>query len=158
MPRRHYTVDTFEPTSSIGFLIKRCGSLLTQIAEIRFKSQPISFTQWIVLMKLRFPQHLSATHLSEQIGHDMGAMTRLVDSLECAGLVRRERSKEDRRAVKIALTPQGRKQLETATHDVVQMVNETLDPFSKAELKTMIAQLNRLIHRLQEQVESSSAR
>ena len=158
MPQQHYTVETFEPINSIGFLIKRCGSLLTQMAEIRFESQPISFTQWLVLMKLRFPQHLSATQLSEQIGHDMGAMSRLVDSLERAGLVRRERSKEDRRAVEIALTPQGRKQLETSTHEVVEMVNETLDPFSKTEVSTMIAQLHRLMQRLQEQVEGSSAR
>ncbi len=30
MPKQHYTVETFEPINSIGFLIERCGSLLTQ--------------------------------------------------------------------------------------------------------------------------------
>ena len=40
------------------------------------------------------------------MGHDIGALTRLVDELERAALMRRDRS---RHAVEIAITPEGRR-------------------------------------------------
>ena len=64
---------------------------MSQLAERRFESQQISFTQWLVLIRLRFHDHMSATRLSEEMGHDMGALTRVVDSLERAGLVTKQR-------------------------------------------------------------------
>jgi DNA-binding MarR family transcriptional regulator len=150
MSEPYYKVETLEPMKSIGFLIKRCGVLMSQLAEQRFDSQQISFTQWLVLIKLRFQDHLSATQLSETMGHDMGALTRVVDSLERAGLVRRERSQQDRRAVEIAITPQGRRVVESCMHFVVDLMNELVEPWTKEELDLLITQLQRLLLRLQD--------
>ena len=52
MPEQYYNAETLEPERSVGFLIKRCGVLMSQLAEERFESQQISFTQWLVLIKL----------------------------------------------------------------------------------------------------------
>ena len=149
----YYTVESFEPMRSLGFLIKRCGALMAQIAENEFQSQPISFTQWIVLMKLRFHAHLSATQLSEEIGHDMGALTRLVDSLERSGFVRRERSQQDRRAVEITLTAEGRRQVEGSIHILVDMMNQLVEPFSSSEIDALIAQMQRMLAHLQNHID-----
>src|SRR5215469_2943975 len=102
MNEPHYTIDTLEPGTSLGFLVKRCGVLMTRIAERRFAGESVSFTQWIVLANLARFEHVSATKLSGETGYDMGALTRIVDDLEGGGLVRRERSQHDRRAVEIA--------------------------------------------------------
>jgi DNA-binding MarR family transcriptional regulator len=150
----YYAVDSFEPMRSVGFLIKRCGSLMALIAESKFESQPISFTQWLVLMKLRFHSQMSATQLSKEIGHDMGALTRLVDSLERSGFVCRERSRQDRRAVEITLTTAGRLQVEGSIQLIVDMLNELVEPFSKNELDTLIAQLQRMLGLLQDYVDA----
>ena len=149
----YYTVESLEPMRSFGFLIKRCGTLMSLLAESRFESEPISFTQWIVLMKLRFHPHLSATQLSEEIGHDMGALTRLVDSLERSGFVRRVRSQQDRRAVEITLTAEGRRQVEGSIHILVDAMNELAEPFSNSEIDTLISLLQRMLGRLQEHVD-----
>ena len=107
MSNPRYTVENHEPSQSIGYLIKRCGALMTQIAERRFESTNVSFTQWATLMTLcNSAEPISATQLSNNCGHDMGALTRVVDELERRGLVRRERSRRDRRAVEIGITHQ----------------------------------------------------
>jgi DNA-binding MarR family transcriptional regulator len=139
-----------EPMNSVGFLIKRCGVLMGQLAERSFESQPISFTQWLVLIRLRFHAHMSATQISEEMGHDMGALTRVVDALEDAGFVRRERSRRDRRAVEIALTPEGRRQVDGSMHFVVDLLNQLVAPYSRKETDMFIVLLQRLLQRLQE--------
>ena len=155
MSEPYYNVKTLQPMKSIGFLIKRCGVMMSQLAERRFESQQVSFTQSLVLLRLSFQAHMSATRLSEELGHDMGALTRVVDSLERSGFVRRERSQQDRRAVEIAITAEGRREVERCMHFLVDLMNELVEPWSKPELDSFIGQLQRLMLRLQEYVERS---
>jgi DNA-binding MarR family transcriptional regulator len=151
MPRAYYTVENLEPGKSIGFLVKRCGVLMTQIAERHFESLPVSFIQWSALMRLHTQAgHMSATQLSRELGYDMGALTRVVDELERRALVRRERSRRDRRAVEIAITAAGRRQAESAKHVVVGLLNELVEPYSDAEVATLIELMQRMQVRLQE--------
>jgi len=151
MAKPYYTVETLEAGNSIGYLVKRCGMLMTQIAERRFESTSVSFIQWMALMRLgAHAAHMSATQLSKELGYDMGALTRVVDELERRGLVRRERSRTDRRAVEIAVTPAGRRQAESAKRVIVELLNELVEPYTDAEIATLIALLQRMHVRLQE--------
>lgn len=158
MPQPFYTVDSLEPGKSIGFLIKRCGGLMSQLAERRFTTEEVSFTQWVVLANLARFEHLTATALSSETCYDMGALTRIVDDLEEAGLVRRERSEHDRRVVEIALTPDGRRHLQAGKSLVVELLNPLVAPFSREEIETLIGLLQRMMARLQAAAESSSTR
>ena len=150
MPQPYYTVDTLEAGKSIGFLIKRCGGLMSQVAERRFAGEQVSFMQWMVLANLGRFEHLTATALSAQTCHDMGALTRIVDDLKEAGLVRRDRSERDRRVVEITLTSEGRRQLQGGKRLVVELLNSLITPFSRQETETLIALLQRMMGRLQE--------
>ena len=149
MPEQYYNADTLEPERSVGFLIKRCGILMTQFAERSFESQPISFTQWMALMSLTHRTCISPTELSVQMGHDMGALTRLVDELQRDGLVRRERSEQDRRAVEIAITPEGRRVANAGKRVVVELLNRLVEPYSIQELESLIVLLQRLLAQMQ---------
>jgi len=158
MAKPYYTVETLEAGNSIGFLVKRCGVLMTQIAERRFESTSVSFIQWMALMRLCAQAgHMSATQLSKELGYDMGALTRVVDELERRGLARRERSRSDRRVVEIAVTAAGRRQAESAKHAIVELLNELVEPYSDAELATLIVLLQRMLVRLQEKAAASAA-
>jgi DNA-binding MarR family transcriptional regulator len=145
----YYHAATLDPQRSIGFLIKRCGLLMTQLAEREFQAHGMSFTQWLVLARLHWYAPRSATQLSEDMGHDMGALTRVVDTLMRAGLVRRERSRRDRRAVEIALTAEGRRAVASTLPVIVNALNRLVEPFSKNEIQTLIALLQRLLARLE---------
>jgi len=150
MAEPFYTVDSLEPAKSIGFLVKRCGGLMSQIAERRFAAQRVSFTQWMVIANLGRFDRLTATALSAETCHDLGALTRIVDDLEAGGLVRRERTERDRRVVEITLTPEGRRYLQAGKHLVVELLNSLAEPFSRQELETLIVLLRRMMERLQE--------
>jgi DNA-binding MarR family transcriptional regulator len=149
MPESYYTVENLEPASSVGFLIKRCGVLMTQIAERSFESQPISFTQWVVLMTLSARAHASPTELSMHMGYDMGALTRVVDELQRDGLVRRDRSERDRRAVEIAITPEGRRVSNAGKRVVVDLLNQLVGPYSVQEVEALIVLLQRFLAQMQ---------
>ncbi|HXY75909.1 MAG TPA: MarR family transcriptional regulator [Steroidobacteraceae bacterium] len=147
----YYTLASLAPNNSVGYLLKRCGLLLTQIAERRFEALSISFTQWMTLMWLSSQQApVSATQLSTDLGHDMGALTRVVDELERLGFVRRERSHRDRRAVEIEITSAGRRQAQSAKRVIVELLNQLVAPFSSAEVDTLVALLQRLLGHLQD--------
>ena len=100
MAKPYYKVDNLEASNSVGYLVKRCGVLMAQIAERRFETLSVSFTQWVTLMRLGDqPSPISATQLSKELGHDMGALTRVVDELERRGLVKVSIDDADKRAV-----------------------------------------------------------
>ena len=147
----YYTLASLRADNSVGYLVKRCGVLMTQVAEQRFASLSISFTQWLVLTWLNAHEgHISATRLSTQIGHDMGALTRVIDELERRGYAKRERSRRDRRAVEIAITAAGAQQAQSARRVLVELLNQLVAPFSDQEVDTLILLLRRLMLHLQE--------
>lgn len=150
MTEPFYTVAGLEAAKSVGFLLKRCGGLMSQIAERRFAAEPLSFTQWMVLATLARYERLTASALSAETCHDMGGLTRMVDGLEAEGLVRRERTERDRRVVEITLTPEGRRRFQSGKRLVVELLNSLVVPFARQEIETMIALLQRLMERLQE--------
>jgi DNA-binding MarR family transcriptional regulator len=156
MPEPYYTLESLQADKSVGFLIKRCGIVMTQLAERHFESQPISFTQWTALMWLTLRPHASPTELGAHLGHDLGALTRMVDELKREGLVRRDRSQHDRRAVQIAITPEGRRLAQSGKRLVIGLMNELLAPYSKAQVDTLILLLQGLLLRLQDAAQFSS--
>jgi DNA-binding MarR family transcriptional regulator len=145
----YYEVNGLEPARSIGNLLKRCGAQMTQLAERRFEAQELSFTQWLVLVQLRFQSLVSMTQLSEELEYDAGALSRVVDALERGGLLSRERSRRDRRFVELALTPAGRVCMEAGLHTVAGLLNEVVQPFSQSEIDHLISLLQRTLNRLQ---------
>jgi DNA-binding MarR family transcriptional regulator len=57
---------------------------------------------------------LRMSELARQIVSSTSGLTRVIDGMEQAGLVRRERPPNDRRAVEVVLTPRGSDLLESA--------------------------------------------
>jgi DNA-binding MarR family transcriptional regulator len=95
--------------------------------------------------------------LSEILGHDPGALTRVIDGLERQGLVSRTRSLTDRRVVAIVLTPEGLAEVEIALHQVIRMLNQVLEPFTRDEVATLVSLLQRVQARLQARLPGHAA-
>lgn len=157
MTKAYYSLLSLEPNNSVGFLIKRCSVLMSQIAERRFEQLPISFMQWTALAALNGLGCVSASQLSAYLGHDMGALTRVVDELARLGLLRRERSVHDRRAVEIALTAAGRRQADSGKRVLVELLNALVAPYTQREIDTLIELLQRLLGHLQSAAEPPAA-
>lgn len=90
-------------------------------------------------------QRLAMGRLAEQIALTSGGVTRLVDRLQDAGLVRRQACPTDRRVTYVALTPAGRTRLEEALKvhaaDVDRHLTSRLSPEELAALTKILDRL-----------------
>ncbi|MGH8206991.1 MAG: MarR family winged helix-turn-helix transcriptional regulator [Steroidobacteraceae bacterium] len=144
-------METYRARSSVGYLLKRAHSLLVDRLEPVLAAGGFTFTQWVVLMHLRDGLAVNATVLCAQLRHDSGALTRIIDQLEARGLVSRERSRQDRRSVRLHLTDSGRQTVDGTIPDVVGLMNSALTRFSRTDL----ADLTRLLIKFSLALDSS---
>ena len=156
--RQHYSAESFHLQDSLGYLIKRTQRLMQDRIESVFASQGITFQHWVVLMHLRDGLATTTVGLCEEIWHDSGAMTRLIDQLEERGFIARRRQAVDRRIVDLELTTAGRKMVESLIPLTVDTLNSALSGFTKAEVQQMQGLLRKIITRVGElNVEAEAA-
>ncbi len=144
----YYQSDDVGTDFNIGYLIRRAAVLLTDRIEGAFSAHGLSFTQWLVLKILSNDQPLSLLELSGRIGFDPGTVSRAVDDLHGEGLVDRERSTQDRRAIVLTLTPQGRKFVHINSPIALGELNALLEDFTRAEADLLIGLLQRMLAKL----------
>jgi DNA-binding MarR family transcriptional regulator len=72
------------------------------------------------------------------------AITEIVEGLETEGMVRREADPEDRRAVRVALTPDGRRHLQRFEHAAAVALAERLSSLTPAQRQRIRAAFNDL--------------
>ena len=86
--------------------------------------------------------------LAARLGLAESTVTRLVDRLETAGLVRRRASEPDRRVVLAELTPQGRRLalgVEASRRDFLAEMLAGLEPAERRELVRLFAKMTRAL-------------
>src|SRR3954468_17567697 len=148
--RQHYSPESFHLQDSLGYLVKRTQRLMHDRIEAAFASQGITFQHWVVLMHLRDGLATSVAGLCQELRHDSGAMTRLIDQLEERGFIARRRQADDRRIIDLELKPAGRKMVESLIPLAVDTLNGALDGFTKTEGQQLKGLLHKLITRVGE--------
>ena len=93
-----------------------CSWALTDILEVELlAAQGMSIRWYDVLVHLEDAEDgLPMNELADRILHSKSGLTRVIDNMEKAGFVRRERPADDRRRVLVFITPGGRKALDAA--------------------------------------------
>lgn len=85
----------------------------------------VTLAQAAILFLLKEKDRRYMSEMGQVIGVDNSAMTRLVDRLEKAGLVKRQTDPENRRAIAVVLTSSGRKEAAAALA-VIKNINEEI--------------------------------
>jgi DNA-binding MarR family transcriptional regulator len=85
-----------------------------------------------------FP-NLSQQQVCDRIGLDRADMVSIIDRLEQAGSLERERDPADRRRYSLRITPAGRAQLRRADRIIASISDEFLSALSPAEVETLRA-------------------
>ncbi len=140
-----YTPETYVGHDGIGALITRCKTFIWEGGDRALAAHNITLSQWIVLKTLYHGEELTPATLCAEIGYDTGAMTRMLDRLEKSGFIRRVRRPEDRRSVRLELTPTGRAIYPKLLKAIVGELNAVLEDFTIAEVRLMEALLGRLL-------------
>jgi DNA-binding MarR family transcriptional regulator len=141
----YYTLNSYAMKNSVGYLMRMCSNLVLPQMEALFQDQELTFSQWTTLVALHDGRIATPGDLSQNICHDAGSLTRLLDQMVERGLVVRGRSETDRRVVTLSLTPRGRSLVEALAPKVMHFWNELLSGFTHAEVDALISLLTRLV-------------
>jgi DNA-binding MarR family transcriptional regulator len=85
------------------------------------------------------------SELAERILYSKSGLTRIVDAMEAAGLVRRFRPENDRRSIHVLLTDQGRESMDRAWRHHGHWIEKHFSrPLSDADIEALIPALEKL--------------
>lgn len=133
--------------TAIGLLVEAETALVRVLDEELRRDGGMPLGTYETLIRLgRSPgRRLQQIELSRQLSLTTGGVTRMIDRLETAGLVRRVTSATDRRATYAELTDHGLDALHRATEvHLVSLQRHFVDPLGADGLDALIAPLRRL--------------
>ncbi|APW38726.1 MarR family transcriptional regulator [Rhodoferax koreense] len=151
-PATFYNADSYVAGGdSVAHLVARVFNAFHQDLERRFEPSGLTNAQWKPLFKLSTGEVSTVAELARVCTLDAGGMTRMLDRLEAKGLCQRERSSEDRRVVKLALTDAGREAAKVVPQVLSEVQNAYLAGFSVEEWHTLKDLLRRLLDNANQQ-------
>ncbi len=114
--------------------------VLTRVGAVH----DLSLTQMRLLGILRGRQPMMA-ELAVHLGLERSTITGLVDRAESRGLVRRAAAREDGRAVRVALSPAGRRLARSVEAEVAHQLASMTDDLSRSERAALRHLADRLL-------------
>ena len=130
----------------IGFVVSQAGYRLSQalaraIASLGSDLKPREFA---ILNRLHERGELTQIQVAELTYKDKPAITRMLDRLIARGLVRKEPSLADGRAMVVSLTPAGKAMRNAIVPLTVQFLETACAGVSADDLATTVATLKRI--------------
>lgn len=113
--------------------------------------EDLTLAQYYLLRPLENERGVALSRLAESAGIAPPTATRIIDGLEKAGLVNRERSDTDRRTVLVSLTSTGRRRVvrkRTELADRRRRLYENLEPDERRQSERLLRHLAELIGQL----------
>ena len=132
------------PGRPIGLQLALTAKTVSMAFNAALQAQGGSVPVWLILNALTHEKLATQLDLARSLGIEGPTLTRHLDNLEEAGLVERRRSDEDRRAVRVGLTPAGAAAYTTLRVAVAAFNEQLLTAISEDEQ----AQLRDLLERL----------
>ena len=140
----YYTPETYSAEDSVGYLIAALRTRIFRALDLEFARYDFTAAQWPILRTVADGATPTAADLCRRLNYDTGSMTRMLGRLEQKGVIVREPSAEDRRVVRLKITPAGRK-LHRKLRDVtIRVLNHLVHGFEPQEVRQLHAQLLRM--------------
>ncbi len=127
-------------------LYRATNATVRELDQRLMREHDVTFIQAVTLLAIdtfdRPQPHLVAEHLSQQ----SQTVTGVLDRLERAGHVTRQRDLDDRRAVRLELTDTGRVLVEEMSESMKKHITDVLNGVKPRTRETLIHQLDELEH------------
>jgi DNA-binding MarR family transcriptional regulator len=136
--------DTAAILDQLGRLIRQ----LTRLTGGAEETPQMTATQRIAIVELAHDGPMRLNDLARRMGVSAPTASRAVDALEALGLVGRAPDPDDRRALRLDLTPAGRTLFGERTARAVEAFAPAAKSLSAAEQKQLLALLERMASRL----------
>lgn len=136
--------------------VGRFAAIGTRLMAAELERHGLQVGEFDVLAALRRsgePYRLTPGQLSRAMMLSSGAMTNRLDRLQAAGLIRREDDPEDRRGIRVALTPAGLALADRAIVDHVAGEAALLQVLSRSERSQLGSLMRKLLASLEQRAE-----
>jgi MarR family transcriptional regulator, multiple antibiotic resistance protein MarR len=143
-PEPYYTVETYSAEDSVGYLVGALRSRIFRALDLELGKIGFTAAQWPILRAVADGETPIAADLCRQFTYDTGSMTRMLNRLEEKGVIVRESDHEDRRVVRLRITPAGRKIYPKLRDATIDVLNRMLSGFPAQEVRQLHAQLRRM--------------
>jgi DNA-binding MarR family transcriptional regulator len=151
--------DGLRLESQLCFRLYAASRAVQQLYQPLLKPLGLTYPQYLVLLVLwemdEAGESPSVGEVGERLFLDSGTLTPLLRRLEASGVLRRERSSEDERVVRVSLTAEGRRLRRTVRsvpHALFCRAGLTPDEYLK-----LLPEIDALYKRLRARAEQSEA-
>lgn len=129
---------------SLGRLVTFASQVAAAITEKMLEDTGVTRAQWVMLTALLREDSLTVNELARYLRVTDPAASRLIDRMQSKGLVARTPDPDDRRVVRVALTPAG--ESKRPLLGLFEDVNQTLmADLSLQERETLLGLLERVV-------------
>jgi MarR family transcriptional regulator, transcriptional regulator for hemolysin len=128
----------------VGLQVARTGRAVSRAFDRALAEAGGSLPLWLVLTSLKAQPLRTQLELAHAMGIEGPTVTRHLDGFEAAGYVKRVRDRDDRRAIRVELTPAGERMFETLLEAAIAFNRRLTAGMSEQELKQLQQTLDRL--------------
>ncbi|XUW99819.1 MAG: MarR family transcriptional regulator [Dehalogenimonas sp.] len=107
---------------------------------------PLAHSQWLALRLISHQEGIGIKELAAHMGISSSAATQLVDSLVGRGMLLRQPSPDDRRALRLSLPEQSRQQIEALRTQRLERICAIFSPLDDNEFQTLIGLLDKVVN------------
>lgn len=144
-PPPYYTVETYAAEDSLGFLIGATRARIFRALDVELGKFGFTSAQWPILRAVADGDTPIAADLCRSLHYDTGSMTRMLKRLEEKGVIVREPGTQDRRVVRLRMTPAGRRIYPKLRDATIGVLNHLVADFSEDDIR-QAGQLLRRMH------------
>src|SRR5262245_17800326 len=144
-PEPYYSVETYSAEDSVGYLIAGARTRIFRALDIELAKLGFTSAQWPILRTVADGGTPIAAELCRRLNYDTGSMTRMLNRLEAKGVIVRETDSEDRRVIRLRMTPRGKRLYPRLCAAAVRVLNRLVQGFTADEIHAMNGQLRRML-------------
>jgi DNA-binding MarR family transcriptional regulator len=122
----------------LWFLLHRDYALLRGCEDQMYGEKGLTMEQYATLVAIKYLNDpVRPTDVARWIGRRTNSVSMMIDRMVKAGLVRRERSKRDRRVVRLIITSKADNALKPATRAGWEFIQKIMSPLSEEDRYTL---------------------
>ena len=135
--------------SAINRLYQALATLMRRRGELSAEVHPgLSLAGYTMLIQIEAVPGTRATDLADLFGLDKSTVSRQLDELEAASLIRRDGERPGRRGTALALTENGRRRLEHEAAQSRENLSERLHGWKARDLDAFALMVERFLNDL----------
>jgi DNA-binding MarR family transcriptional regulator len=144
----------FELSNHLPYLFKHIHSQLEVASSGQLAQFGVNVAVWRILAVLWTHDDVTHRELADLTSIEVSTLSRLSKTVQRDGLIRRKRTKEDQRTVRVTLTEKGRELAQAIIPSAVKSQDEMFANLSSKDVQMLIGLLHKVVENLNRYTEA----